>query len=84
MWKKLSDKKPLKNGDCLCLCKGAGNVYMCVMHYLSKGTLIESAITPYRLGDDVWTVVNGTTAHMNNYITHWTELPKIPTIPNRQ
>jgi len=49
-----------------------------VMQYKSKGTLIENAMTPYNLMDDLWVCVGGTTQHMNNFITHWMPLPDTP------
>ena len=78
MWTNLKTKRPPKNGDYLCMVKSYGSPYMGVMRYKSKGTLIENAMTPYNLMDDIWVCVGGTAAHMNDFITHWMPLPDSP------
>ena len=78
MWTNIKKKRPPKNGDYLCMVKSYGNPYMGVMRYKSKGTLIENAMTPYNLMDDIWVCVGGTTKHMNDFITHWMPLPDTP------
>lgn len=77
-WNNLADKKPIKNGDYLCYCRSIGGKYMDVLTVKLKGTIIEKAVIPYALQEDIWTEVLGTTKKMNGFIVCWAELPEAP------
>ena len=82
-WVSVKDKLPHEKGCYLCVCKGIGNMYMQTMRFIPRGTIIEDAMVPYILQDDLWTVWMGSTTQIHG-VTHWMSLPEMPTASNNE